>query len=332
MNAPVISLRQVARRVGLGRALLWLRRWTYMTPRQWLDFYGARRNHLSSILRAPPLAAHGGTLEVHMLLNHARAWEGMWSVYSFLYFSAQPAAVIIHDDGTLTPRDCAEWQRVFPGVQIIARAESDARVNEYFRAQNLTRCETMRTRLAYALKLFDPCLYGEQESFVILDSDVLFYAPPREMMLSETNRAENLYSVDNGYRYALPPEVLDRALGQPCIERFNPGMMRVRRDTLSFAQVEEDLQLRDFWMTSHTPQLFAELTLWAMALTRAGAHPLPPAYAICPYAGAPGVVAGHYCGGGYWASLYYTQGLPYLRARIFSTPRMFSTPRKFETK
>ncbi len=290
-----------------------------MTPRQWADLYVTRAKHLSMIRYAPPLAVHLGTLEAHMLLNHARVWEGMWAVYSFLYFSAQPAVVIIHDDGTMTPRDYAEWQRVFRGVQIISRAESDARVNEYLRARNLTRCEMMRTQLAYARKLFDPCLYGEQASFVILDSDVLFYAPPRELVLSETNHAENLYSVDNGYRYALPPDVLDHALGQPCIERFNPGMMRVRRDTLSFAHVEEDLQLRDFWITPHIPHFFAELTLWAMALTRAGAQPLPSAYAICPYAGAQGVVAGHYCGGGYWASLYYTQGLPYLRARMFET-------------
>lgn len=320
--ARTLSFRQVARQVGVGRALLWLRRWRDMTPAQWVDFYWKRAAYLKRIADAPPLNVHEGDVEIHMLLNHARAFEGMWAVYSLLFFSGQAATVFIHDDGTMDSGDIVVWQRLFPGVQFIPRRDSDLRVSSWLRAQGLTYCETMRAGWTPALKFFDTSLYGTEESFVLLDSDVLFYKPARELLEpapGTNSTAQNWYSLDNGYRYALSPETMAKVLGGNCIERVNSGIMRVQRSVRSVEQAEQDLAEPGFWKNPTTPRVFSEQSLWAMALTRAGAHPLPAAYGICSYAGQPGVTAGHYCGGGYWASLYYVQGLPYLHAKIFES-------------
>jgi hypothetical protein len=177
---------------------------------------------------------------------------------------------------------------------------------------NLNRCTRLRETLIFSLKLFDPISSSSRVEFFLIDSDVLFYRHGSELFEHGLR-----YSCDNGYRYCLPPQELQDLLGRPCVGHLNPGVMPIPRRAVNFELLEHWLEHSAFWTSRGVGHYYAELTLWAMLATIAGGKPLPPAYASC----APepqNFVAGHYCGGGYWASPFYTRGIPFLRQRLLN--------------
>lgn len=256
-----------------------------------------------------------------MLLQHARIHEGLWALYGLAHFAERPLHFVVHDDGTLNTADRAKLDRVLPGARVVDRREADRVSAERFRREGLGRCQRLREELIFALKLFDPIFFLESEAFVLLDSDVLFVAPPAELFddLEPGVGASSLYSGDNGYRYCLEPSEIAALIGRPVIERFNPGVVRTRKDVIDLARIERYLQHPGFWHPDGSPDYYAELTLWAMELSLDGAAMLPSTYAICPDFRVP-FVSGHYCGSPYWASYYYADALPRVSRAIVGPP------------
>jgi hypothetical protein len=109
-------------------------------------------------------------------------------------------------------------------------------------------------------------------------------------------------------------------LGRDCIEAFNPGVVRTTRQVLDLTRIEQYLERPEFWSTGSRPHYYAELTLWAMQLTRACARPLPQSYAITPPLDDEVPASGHFCGGGFPATWFYSRGLPRLAAEFGVAP------------
>jgi hypothetical protein len=310
-------IRKKTRQLGIGKALLRIDQLRSLTIQEAIKVSLAKHRYLTSILKAKPIPAGEGTIEVHMLLHHKRIYEGLWSLYSFAYFCNQPCRIVVHNDGSLTETDISLLNQLFPQFQLIDRQKSDSVVLSYFHREGLKQCARLRQNLIFALKLFDPFFFLTNNYFILLDSDVLFFSPPQELIADIQNHEytsdfTNLYSTDNGYRYCLDSTNLANLLGKNCIKKFNPGILGAHQSTLNFQRIEEYLQNPFFWNGDGTGNYYAELTLWAMELTKSNALPLPNTYAICPSTNEPDLVAGHYCGGGYWSSFFYTRGLPRL--------------------
>jgi hypothetical protein len=131
--------RRMARGAGLGRAALSGRqrmmrlRMAALTARQSRTFLPLAR----TLRSVPP--SHGG-IEVHMLLQHGRLYEGIWGLYSFSYFANHRCRLVIHDDGSLSPDDTHPLESVFPHGKLISRAAADAVVVPHLQARGLLRC------------------------------------------------------------------------------------------------------------------------------------------------------------------------------------------------
>jgi hypothetical protein len=315
-----LQVRRGARRLGVGRALLKVHALRALTLRGAIEVFRARTRDLPRILSASPLAAHDGRVEIHMLLHHQRILEGVWALYSFAFFAGEPCQVFVHSDGSLTSADVALLQRVLPGAHVISREAADERVESRLGQRGLSQSLRFRNSLIFALKLIDPFFFGRHPTFFLLDSDVLFFQRPEELLNDFTGsdgiEPPNLYSPDNGTRYCLAPDTLRNLLGRECVPFFNPGVVRANRSVLDLARIESYLHRPEFWSSESRPHYYGELTLWAMQLTTSGAHRLPPSYAITPPLEGPLPTSGHFCGGGYPATWFYTRAIPHL-ARQF---------------
>lgn len=311
--------RQLARKLGLGRALLFLRNARAHGLRMYYTTHKGEKLYRHLIASALPIACGGpSALAVHMLLHEKRMYEGMWGLYSLAHFAETPLQFVIHDDGTLQEFGRRQLQALFPGCNVISRDEADRKTLAHLQQRGLQRCLELRRQFIFALKLFDPILFARNEQFILLDSDVLFFSHPRELVNDVGSAAAGaqscraVFSVDNGYRYPLSREDWQKVSGVPCNFNVNPGVLRVCRAMVDFERIETYLQHPSFFDADGRANFYTELTLWAMELLRNGAEPLPDSYAICPVLDYPNVVSGHYCGGAYGRNLYYTQGLPRL--------------------
>jgi hypothetical protein len=313
---------RLARMAGLGRFLLWLT-WEGYHRRnlfglglmEYARFISARRAYLKCIIHAAPLIAPVGppVFEVHMLLNHARILEGAWALYSFHRTFELSVRTVIHDDGTLSDTDIALLQSIFRPLTIWRRATADAICNTRLMELGFERLVRLRKAHVFGLKLVDPVLLGETSSIVLLDSDILFFNQPTELLRAAVTGSA-VYSVDTLDSYCLPNQTMSAFVGESTIHRCCAGLLGVDRTQVDLSRWNDYLSAPEFWNHDGSADYHAEQTLWAMELTRLGAGALPCSYAICP-PDPPAVHCGHYNQAtAAEHALFYTAGLPYLRS------------------
>lgn len=296
-------LRRIARRLGIGRLLAETRLMKLYGPRAYWRWAKNRSSLLPLIGRAAPLVTgNAATTEVHMLVHHAKARDGVWAAYSFARQAQRPIQLVIHDDGSLTDEDCAEFYKVLPNARIIHRAEADQRIAEPLARYPLLR--SLRERNVLMLKLTDVFLLSHAEHIVYIDSDVLTFRCPCEVLNGEIR-----YSVDVDNSYALPWDTL-HAEYPATAWRCNSGVFSVPQAAISFARLEQAVQ--NLGLLNEPVSRFVEQTLFAIEFGILNAKPLPATYAICPAQPETGMATAHYCGNGPGGALFYTSGLPWM--------------------
>lgn len=309
---PISAMRKILRAMGAGRLLLRCRSWLAVGAMQQWRVARARKLWHERVLELEPLPAGEGDFELHMLLHHARFLDGMWAVYSLGRFVRGRLRLVIHDDGSLLDAEKAAILKLFPGARIISRQEADATVTAFLQERGLHRCVQFRKELIFALKLFDPLVFAEQERCVVIDSDVIFFRKPAEVLEGGV-----VYSQDNGHRYCVSDERMLEVAGRVPVKLFNPGVFSFRRSGFDWELIERCLSMPEFYTASGKPNYYAELTLWALQMAVMEGKGLPEGYDICAHqTEQEWTIFGHYCGGGYWGTLLHSHAIPVVARQL----------------
>lgn len=313
-------LGKMARFLQVGKFLLWLTSGSYLRrlffdlgPLNFLRFLKARHTYLRVIASAPGLnqSTRLADFEVHMLLNHARIFEGAWALYAFIRLSENNVPAVVHDDGSLRPRDKALLKKLIPSVKIWDRRDADEICIRKLNHFGFKKLIDLRKSLIFGLKLVDPIILSEKRLIIILDSDVLFFNKP-DFLLNALEKGQPTYSVDSEDTDLICERRMKELIGRPAVYRCNAGLLSVDRTLIQLERYEKYLHEPEFWNEDRSANYYAEQTLWAMELTRLGAVALPSSYAISPLDPAD-CHSGHFhhqtsCG----HALLYTKGLPTL--------------------
>jgi hypothetical protein len=319
-TAPVGSLRAVARRLGVTKLLPEIRALYRIGARATINRSLVRTYLLPRIQKAPAIAAGEGAMELHMLLHKARLLEGVWALYSFLYYAGQPLRAVIHSDGSLDANCTGILSGLFPGAVIISRAEADSSVNATLKERGLHRCIELRQRHILGLKLLDPFLFSRTDTYLMLDSDILTFSKPAELFEPNFGAANgtalHLYGLDcSDGSYALSAEQFRAAGVQPAY-RLNSGILKIQRSALRLERIEETI-FRLGLLDKERIHMFAEQTLYACELPCHGVVGLDPErYTICGDPNNGKIVTGHYCGDHYQKTRFYREGIPRLAREL----------------
>ncbi|MDD5390170.1 MAG: hypothetical protein PHD37_12540 [Gallionellaceae bacterium] len=165
-----------------------------------------RRIHDRLIEATPCLVTNQDDLdfEIHALLGTRHVGMCLWAVKSFLHCAGKRYAVVLHDDGSLTDGDIAKLQRHLVGVRIFRKPEADSliapRVANYshvfkYRFGQLGETDWGRRMSIFSLKLIDFNLLENASKVLVLDTDVLFFKRPDEIIawIDDKNTRETLY-------------------------------------------------------------------------------------------------------------------------------------------
>ena len=145
-----------------------------------LNTFLAKWHYLGIVRSFPPLNSGAGTVDCFMLLNDARIWEGLWSLYSFrTYFG--PCRIIVLNDGTLKPASIELLRTVFPGILIPDFETNDNEMDAYLAQRRLRRCREWRKRFVFFRKLVDSIKLAQAGGLILLDSDCLHFRVPLEV-------------------------------------------------------------------------------------------------------------------------------------------------------
>lgn len=287
------------------RQQLWWIKFQELNREGWRDAY-IRRRIQNQILATPPLHTDTeGDIEVRAL-TWRRDWKNLiWALKSFYHYAGQSYPLYIHDGG-LTAEGTAALHRHFPNARIIPQNEADTQVNRIFTERGLSRCLAYRKKNRTTLKLFDFFALSQARTMFSIDSDIVFFREPRELLTGDPGK--NVYNRDAAFWYSMTLDELEARFGLRPPSHINSGLARIDRRSIDFDAVEnwlaEPKLFEDDWVT--------EQTLHALCSARYGVELLPPTYAVSTERGMPeNVVCKHYPGNK--RPLLYQEGMRKLR-------------------
>ena len=229
------------------------------------------------VLRTEPVTATDDpTCEIHVLTSAYDWLDLVWALKSFYCASGRRYKLCIHDDGTLPPGAVTQLRRHFPAARIVLRAEADTTVLPSL--SNYPLCREFRRTNHLSPKIFDFAHYLAAERMLLLDSDVLFFREPTELLrrIEDPGYVLNTVNGDVASAYTVEPVAAKERAGVDLIPRFNSGLGLIHKASLRLDWLEEFLALPGilghFWRI--------EQTLFALCSGRFGCELLPPEYDV----------------------------------------------------
>jgi hypothetical protein len=242
-----------------------------------------------------------------VLTSNADCLNLIWALKSFYAASGRHYALCIHDDGTLAPAQASALAALFPEARIISKTEAEAGVLPTLTAY--PRCQEFRRTNHLSPKVFDFVHYLQSDRMLLLDSDVLFFREPTELLrrIEDQGYRKNSVNADVASAYTVSPKAALEIAQVNLIERFNSGLGLIHRDSLRLDWLEEFLALPEilghFWRI--------EQTLFALCSSRYGVELLPKEYDVHLTGGLDGAPSRHYVGA--IRHLFYREGIRKLK-------------------
>jgi len=193
----------------------------------------------------------------------------------------------IHDDGTLDETDRVRLTERLGRVRIIERREADEVVSDRMRAY--PNALALRESYPHIMKAMDAVIYCECDTFVAMDSDVLFL---RNFRSPFRDAKAAIFIEDREPSYSLRSWGYLMSKGLTLPKKVNVGITCIRKADVDFDFLE--------WFVSqarhHSIPYVVEQTFWAALGARLGCRVFDPAQVRVMRAGEndAALVAGHF--------------------------------------
>ncbi len=190
------------------------------------------------VLRLPPVRFAGNpTHMVHTVVRERDAIMAHWMLRTLHHFAPAPLSVTLHLDPTVRPGTAALLAEKFSGLRIISYAEAMDRVMPVL--EKFPRVKRWRETDFWGIKGLDTYLMGDSRWMVVVDSDVLFFAPPVALFADSPQAA---WMEDGNYALDLPPEAGPEWLGRRPLLALNAGFGRIERGLFDLPIAERVLE------------------------------------------------------------------------------------------
>jgi hypothetical protein len=186
---------------------------------------------------------------------------------------------------------------------LITREQADVKVPAELGSHPL--CAKLRQTNTLSLKVFDFRSYLQSERMLLLDSDILFFSEPQELLrrLEEPEYLKNTVNEDLASAYTVESQIVKERFHFDLQPKFNSGLGLIHRSSLNLDWIEQFLSLPGvighFWRI--------EQTLFALCSSRYGAELLPDDYRVRVDGSSDGLPCRHYIGA--IRHLLYSEGI-----------------------
>jgi hypothetical protein len=224
--------------------------------RSWVVLRSAQREGFSRALKrwllwrkilctAPVITSQihaGAPVEVHILTCQRDHLAALWALKSFYYFAQVHYPLVIHLQGEVTNLALKRLQEHFPIARIVLQDEADAVVERWLEDRSLFRLRDMRKDNVMLMKLVDFVIMCEAVNLLTLDSDILFFRKPSELLISNGEPLPiTFFQHDYASSYNLTEEQALTELGIKLMPRLNAGLRLFARESVDLSRCEQYL-------------------------------------------------------------------------------------------
>jgi len=259
----------------------------------------------------PIVCKNGSEFEVHIITSEKDFLGAIWCLKTFYHFSGVRPKLVIHEDGTLTANGIKTLLKHFVNCRIIRRKDADEDLKHFLANYKYSQKNRLNKDFVCALKLFDAFYYASVDKLLFLDSDILFFKKPNEI-IEYIKEDKPFFISDYKDSYAKPISQLNEMFGIDVFPRVNAGLTYLRKgyyiDNLGL--IENYFKKMDNLIEPHKVNRH-EQTLNAILLSKCGAIRLNENYQISRQPITDKTICHHFVNDGS-RDICYKEGLKHL--------------------
>lgn len=225
-------------------------------------------------LKLPECKPIGG-IEIHMLCQKKDSNMLAWSLVSFINKSGICPKVVVHDDGSFDQDTVDKLERKFPELTVLPLKKANKLINNMTGlSPKLLEYRNRGHKLIY--KLTDIFILSQAEKIMVLDSDVLFFDYPQEILefINGNSNYDSLISKHDGI-YDL--QLSDNYLKKYNILKNDADYMNSGIIMYNKGEIGLDKLLEYFENTQRKPgDYFVEMSGWGCLIAQTKFKFLPP--------------------------------------------------------
>jgi hypothetical protein len=195
-----------------------------------------------------------------ILANKKRFYESVATLYSFCFWERN-IYIHYHEDGTLTDDEINFLKKVFPGITIFRRVAQNSKIKNILLSKGLENCAQLRDHFLFSIRSFDMIIEKKTPYLLQVDSDVLFFSKPDEVLDSvKKGDLNGCFNKDIVNAYTFDEATMGKYIPLPVISNFNAGLFLHNFDETFFDFVDSIMEKEPQAATSW----HLEQTLFAM--------------------------------------------------------------------
>jgi hypothetical protein len=230
--------------------------------------------------RLPPVASDPNGLAVYFLTGKHYLYQTLFCIHSLNKCGVNNLRFVLVDDGTFDSRLIKRIIKQLPGAEIITREIIEDNLQKYLPEHLYSVLHQKRKVYPHIKKLTDIHTIPGAEWKLVLDSDMLFWNRPTEMLDWLKNPHRPIHMVDCLESYGYTTALMEQLCGSTIPNLLNVGIIGLNSSNINWAHVNQWVKILE---EKEGASYYLEQALTAMLVANTETNVLPPnAYIVNP--------------------------------------------------
>lgn len=238
-----------------------------------------KRNMMKNSYNLLPLTSSSNGYALYFLTGKKYLYQTIFCIKSLLTVSSEKFKIHLVDDGSFTSLDLTFIKNKLPCAIIICRNDIEERLLEILPFEKFPYLHHKRKVYPHIKKLIDVHIFKENDWKLVLDSDMLFWKEPKEIIDWLKNPTKPLYMKDCEQSYGFDISDMEALCNHRIPDKLNVGIIGLKSSRIPW----NDLELWAKSLEVNYASYYLEQALTAMIVAEQGGQCLKSAdYIVNP--------------------------------------------------
>jgi len=197
-----------------------------------------KREMIKASFFLPPVTSVPNGYKIYFLTGKNYLYQTLFCAYSLTKTSKIPFQFTLIDDGSFDQQLISRATIQMPGVKIITKEEITANLEAKLPPKDFPYLQNKRKVYPHIKKLIDVHTLEDEDYKLVLDSDMLFWREPKEMINWLKKPIGTLHMIDCEESYGYDKNLMESICKAKIPEMVNVGIIGLNSKSINWMAVE----------------------------------------------------------------------------------------------
>ncbi|SEO23521.1 hypothetical protein SAMN05192574_106200 [Mucilaginibacter gossypiicola] len=204
----------------------------------YLRMMNGRKEMEQRSVELPPVISHANGLPVYFLTGKNYLYQTLYCIQSLVKSSGVQFKFILVDDGSFNLELLKRVEKQLPGAQVITQNKISENLQNTLPETHYPYLHKKRAVYPHIKKLTDVHTIPGDDWKLVLDSDMLFWDEPADLVNWLNNPQQPLHMIDCTEAYGYSQQLMTQLAGSPIKPLLNVGAIGLKSDAIDWDKLE----------------------------------------------------------------------------------------------